>query len=125
MSDVRRWLTKIGLEQLADKFDNAQIDLESLVLLTETDLREMLIAMGPRRKLLAAIAEMGKTSTSPDNRNPVERRQLTILFCDMVGSTEFASRLDPEDFSQLTQVYLARCSALARLHEGWVANYVG
>ncbi|PZM09990.1 AAA family ATPase [Rhizobium tubonense] len=125
MSDVRRWLIKIGLENLADKFDDAQIDLGCLALLTERDLRELRIPMGPRRKLLVAIAEMPKARISPENRNPMERRQLTIFFCDMVGSTEYASRLDPEDFSQLTQAYLARCSALARAHGGFVANYIG
>lgn len=125
MSDVRRWLARLGLGQFADKFERAQIDLESLPLLTERDLRELRIPVGPRRKLLAAIAEMRKPASVPEVRNPAERRQLTIVFCDMVGSTEFASRLDPEDFSQLTQVYLSRCSALAKSHGGLVANYVG
>lgn len=125
MSDVRRWLAGLGLGQFADKFDGAQIDFESLPLLTEKDLRELRIPVGPRRKLVAAIAKMRKPASAHEVRNPVERRQLAIMFCDMVGSTEFASRLDPEDFSQLTQVYLSRCSALAKSHGGLVANYVG
>ncbi|MBB3318838.1 MULTISPECIES: adenylate/guanylate cyclase domain-containing protein [unclassified Rhizobium] len=124
MSDIRRWLADIGLDNLGDQFEHSQIDLESLPLLTERDLREMRIRTGPRRKLLAAIAEM-RTPRQTDRRNPVERRQLTILFCDMVGSTEFAAILDPEDFSHMTQQYLARCSALAKSHGGYVANYVG
>ncbi|MBY3270156.1 adenylate/guanylate cyclase domain-containing protein [Rhizobium laguerreae] len=125
MSDVGRWLAEIGLEHLAEQFAYAQIDLHNLPLITEHDLIEMGVRVGPRRTLLAAIAAMKTPSMARAEKNPVERRHLTILFCDMVGSTEFAARLDPEDFSQLTQLYLARCSAIARSHGGYVANYVG
>ncbi|MDX0524349.1 putative ATPase [Sinorhizobium medicae] len=126
MSDVTTWLAEIGLQHLAGKFADAQIDFDTLALLSEQDLRELGIPLGPRRKLLAAIAALGR-SVRPQGSDPtpVERRQLTILIGDMVGSTEYASRLDPEDVSQLTQTFLSRCSALAKTHGGFVANYVG
>jgi len=125
MSDVTTWLAEIGLQHLANKFADAQIDFDTLALLSDHDLRELGVPLGPRRKLLAAIAALGRSPPHAGDRTPVERRQLTILVGDMVGSTEYASRLDPEDFSQLTQSFLSRCSALARSHGGFVANYVG
>lgn len=123
MSDVRIWLAEIGLQHLTDIFADAQIDFETLALLSDQDLRELGIPVGPRRKLLAAIAALALPASG--YRKPVERRQLTILIGDMIGSTEYALSMDPEDYSQLTQTFLSRCSALARSHNGFVANYVG
>jgi len=125
VNDIEKWLTAVGLAQLAQKFARAQIDLDSLRLLNDKDLRELRIPMGPRRKLVAAIAAMEQPGDAKAQRSPPERRQVTILFCDMVGSTEYAARLDPEDFSDLTQSYLTRCGGLARSHGGFVANYAG
>lgn len=125
MSDIKKWLADVGLAQLAQKFTRAQIDLDSLKLLNDKDLRELRIPIGPRRKLMAAIAAMEQPVDAKVQRSPPERRQVTILFCDMVGSTEYAARLDPEDFSDLTRSYLTRCGGLARSHGGFVANYAG
>ncbi len=123
MDDIAHWLEGLGLAHLAPLFARAEIDMESLRLLTETDLREMQVALGPRRKILAAIrqliAEDAAAATS------VERRPLTILFCDLVGSTEYATSLDPEDFTKLTQAYLAECTSAVRDHNGIAANYIG
>lgn len=125
MSDIDKWLTEMGLAHLAQTFARAQIDFDSVKLLTNEDLREMRIPLGPRRKLLAAVAAMASAPAADDFRKQAERRQLTILFCDMVGSTEYATRLDPEDFSDLTQKYLNRCAGLSKAHGGFVANYIG
>jgi predicted ATPase/class 3 adenylate cyclase len=125
MSEIDNWLLDMGLAHLAQTFARAEIDLDGLPLLTDQDLREMQIPLGPRRKLLAAIAAIAQSPPAKPRNKQSERRQLTILFCDMVGSTEYAARLDPEDFGELTQSYLARCSGLARSHGGFVANYVG
>ena len=125
MSDIETWLMELGLAHLAQAFARAEIDFDSLRLLTDKDLRDMRIPLGPRRKLLSAIAGTGPLPPVGNLRKPPERRQLTILFCDMVGSTEYAARLDPEDFSDLTQNYLNRCAGLAKSHRGFVANYVG
>lgn len=123
MDDVVNWLDKLGLAHLADAFARAQIDMDSLRLLTEDDLREMQIAIGPRRKILAGIRLLIADDAAATSS--VERRQLTILFCDLVGSTEYATRLDPEDFTKLTQAYLAECTSAVRTHNGIAANYIG
>lgn len=125
MSEVDKLLLEIGLARFAQAFARAEIDFDSLPLLTDDDLREMQIPLGPRRKLLTAFAALTSTQIPNPSRKQPERRQLTILFCDMVGSTEYAARLDPEDYSDLTQGYLNRCSGLARSHRGYVANYIG
>ncbi|MDM9625612.1 adenylate/guanylate cyclase domain-containing protein [Rhizobium sp. S152] len=123
MDDIAHWLERLGLAHLAPLFARAEIDMESLRLLTEADLKEMQVVLGPRRKILAAIkqlvAEDAAAATS------VERRSLTILFCDLVGSTEYATSLDPEDFTKLTQAYLAECTSAVRDHNGIAANYIG
>lgn len=125
MSDVDKWLIDIGLAHLAQTFARAEIDFDGLKLVTDQDLREMQIPLGSRRKLLVALAAMGHPSVPELEYGQSERRQLTILFCDMVDSTRYATQLDPEDFSELTQRYLGRCGIIARSHGGFVANYVG
>ena len=126
MSDVRKWLSELSLEHFADSFARGQIDFDSLRLLSDADLQEMQIPLGPRRKILAAIEQLkGASEPARPAPAPVERRQLTILFCDLVGSTEYAVRLDPEDFTKLTQNYLDQCNAAVRYHNGIAANYIG
>nr|WP_237358490.1 adenylate/guanylate cyclase domain-containing protein [Rhizobium etli] len=126
MDEVLTWLNALGLGRLGDAFVQAQIDFDALRLLSDDDLKELGIPLGPRRKILSAIAQLDE-AREPHQRPmvPVERRPLTILFCDMVGSTEYAARLDPEDFSKLTQTYLNRCAALVKAHGGFTANYIG
>jgi class 3 adenylate cyclase len=125
MSNIDKWLIDIGLAHLAQTFARAEIDFEGLKLVTDQDLREMQIPVGPRRKLIAALTAMSHPPAAALEDGQRERRQLTILFCDMVDSTRYAAQLDPEDFSELTQNYLARCGTIARSHGGFVANYVG
>ena len=125
MSDVDKWLIDMGLAHLAKTFARAEIDFEGLKLVTDQDLREMQIPVGPRRRLIAALSAMSHPPEAALEGGQRERRQLTILFCDMVDSTRYAAQLDPEDFSELTQNYLARCGTIARSHGGFVANYVG
>ena len=126
MEDVAKWLSGLGLKRLEGTFARFQIEFDVLRLLSDQDLREMQIPLGPRKKLLAAI----KALKEPGDRlsqsgGSTERRQVTALFCDLVGSTEYAVRLDPEDFGKLTQRYLERCSSVVRNNNGMVANYVG
>jgi class 3 adenylate cyclase len=126
MDDVAKWLSDLGLQQLAGTFARFQIDYDVLRLLSDQDLREMQIPLGPRKKVLAAIKglnEPGDHHSQPPGFT--ERRHVTALFCDLVGSTEYAVRLDPEDFGKLTQTYLERCGSVVRNNNGMVANYVG
>jgi class 3 adenylate cyclase len=113
--DVAQWLRGLGLDQYAGAFRDNDIDGAILPELTAEDLAGLGIAsIGHRRKLLAAIATLREppaaapaAAPSADN-SAVERRQLTILFCDVVGSTELATRLDPEDLREVIGAYHRR-----------------
>jgi class 3 adenylate cyclase/tetratricopeptide (TPR) repeat protein len=128
MDDIGRWLTALGLGQYTESFRRKEIDLESITLLTDRDLEEMGVALGPRKKILAAIALLPPAffSVPMQTDTPVaERRHLTILFCDMVASTEYADNLDPEDFQRLMEKFLQTCSVVVQRHRGLVATYHG
>ncbi|WP_077966018.1 AAA family ATPase [Ensifer adhaerens] len=125
MDDVRKWLEGLGLAHFADIFTQSQVDGDSLRMLSEDDLREMEIPVGPRKKIAAAIKLLNADQVAKSFATSAERRQLTILFCDLVDSTGYATRLDPEDFTGLTKAYLAECTAAVRNHNGITANYAG
>jgi len=104
--DIGEWLEKLGLGRYAESFADNEIDLQALPHLTEQDLEGIGVALGARRKLLAAIAELGDADEpatvddGSDKRSASaegERRQLTVMFCDLVGSTALSEQLDPED----------------------------
>src|SRR5713226_2874426 len=134
--DLAEWLRGLGLEQYARAFRDNDIDGEVLLRLTAEDLRELGVAtIGHRRRLLAAIAALGdaqpaaEPSPAPapalDAASAAERRQLTVMFCDLVGSTALSVRLDPEDLREVIGAY-HRCVAdtIARF-AGFVAKYMG
>jgi class 3 adenylate cyclase len=133
--DVAAWLRGLGLEQYAPAFRDNDVDGEVLPELTADDLISIgVISVGHRRKLLAAIAVLGVavpaatvTAASPDApaQADAERRQLTVMFCDLVGSTALAGRNDPEDLREVIGAY-HRCVAetVARF-DGFVAKYMG
>src|SRR6267378_4368986 len=115
--DVAEWLRGLGLEQYAPAFRDNDIDEEVLRRLTGEDLRELgVTSIGHRRRLLDAIAALG-TAEAPPAPTPVpiaaseaERRQLTVMFCDLVGSTALSARFDPEDLREILGAY-HRCVA--------------
>src|SRR5215472_14869638 len=138
--DVAAWLRGLGLEQYAQLFRDNDIDGEILCGVTAEDLKELGISsFGHRRRLLNAIAALGgepptrdtaqsATSATPAPIPPTieaERRQLTVMFCDLVGSTALSARLDPEDLREVIGAY-HRCVAdtVARF-AGFVAKYMG
>jgi SAM domain (Sterile alpha motif) len=104
--DVAAWLRDLGLKRYEPTFRENEIDWDVLPELTESDLEKLGLPLGPRKKLLKAIAAL-PTETRAVGTDPMpssetttreaERRQLTVLFCDLVGSTELSARLDPED----------------------------
>jgi class 3 adenylate cyclase/predicted ATPase len=137
--DVAAWLRGLGLEQYEPAFHDNDIDGGVLPELTVEDLISIgVISVGHRRKLLAAIATLGtepptvaQSIVSPapgpafTPSVDAERRQLTVLFCDVVGSTELATRLDPEDLREVIGAY-HRCAAEALMRfDGFVAKYMG
>ena len=91
-------------------------------------LEQIGLPVGPRAKVLAAIAHLKKLPQLRDDEirsTPGERRQITVMFCDIVESTKLASRLDPEDFGKLIHTYQRTCDAVVARYEGHVAQYVG
>lgn len=137
MPDVGAWLERQGLGQYAELFESNDIDLEVLVDLHEDDLRELSVSFGHRKRLLKAIAALragqdgrspqaSQTFASPAGLPAGERRQVTVLFCDMVGSTAMtAAAEDPEDMFELIAAYHAACSEVIERFGGYVARLVG
>src|ERR1700720_3636967 len=108
--DMAEWLRGLGLEQYAPAFRDNDIDGEVLRRLTAEDLRELGVAsIGHRRRLVDAIAALGTHPAPPPATAPrtegAERRQLTVMFSDLVGSTALSARLDPEDLREVIAAY--------------------
>ena len=138
--DVAAWLRGLGLEQYAPAFRDNDVDGEVLPELTADDLISIgVTSVGHRRKLLAAIAALGaeptrdlaqpavsatSTPISPPTSD-AERRQLTVMFCDLVGSTALSARLDPEDLREVIGAYHRCCADLITEAGGFVAKYMG
>ncbi|MFP6746319.1 MAG: adenylate/guanylate cyclase domain-containing protein [Alphaproteobacteria bacterium] len=130
---IRRWLEKLGLGEYAVAFEENRLDLTHLPDLSEDDLRELgVTAMGDRKTLLRALEELEGTRTEATvedapQRQPstAERRQLTVMFCDLVGSTALSDRLDPEDMREVMRAYQDAVAAVITAHDGHVANYLG
>jgi class 3 adenylate cyclase/predicted ATPase len=134
--DIRQWLAFLGFDQLADKFVENRIELSHLRDLTEDDLRELgVTAMGDRKSLMRAIAARSETADEvygPEQLVPTEqqsvsgeRRQLTVLFCDLVGFTQLSQRLDPEDLGALIHRYQDAVSGAVARYGGHVAKFLG
>jgi class 3 adenylate cyclase/predicted ATPase len=132
MTGVTEWLKSIGLSEYAQRFGENGIDFSVLRDLTEQDLKELGVLLGHRRKLLRAIAELedaarpkpAKTATEPRRPGEGERRHLTVMFCDLVGSTAIAARLDPEDMRALIGAYHGCISEVIGHHNGKIARYM-
>jgi class 3 adenylate cyclase len=128
--DVAGWLDQLGLPEYAPMFAAQAVDREVLAELSDQDLKDLGIPLGHRKRLLKAIAALAAEATPParpESPSPgtAERRQLTVLFCDLVGSTELSAPLDPEDMGALISAYQACCADVVRRWEGHVAKYMG
>src|SRR5438270_11223603 len=103
MPQIGDWLEKLGLSEYAQRFADNAIDLSVVRDLTEQDLKDLGVLLGHRRKMLRAITELkgdvprSQPGSKPVPRDSAERRQLTVMFCDLVGSSALSARLDPED----------------------------
>src|SRR5215510_3009489 len=135
MQQIADWLERLGLGQYAQRFAENEIDVTVLRHLTDQDLREIGVPLGHRRKILAAIREdMGSTTPvtsepvdhlEPTSQASAERRQVTVMFSDLVGSTALSARMDPEDLRELISAY-RKCAAEAVHRFGsFVARYMG
>ena len=132
--DVGVWLRDLGLEQYGELFRANEIDAEVLPELTEIDLEKLGVPLGHRKRLIKAIAGLGaaeKTAvpqpTSAEANPPevAERRRLTVMFCDLVGSTALSARLDPEDMREVIRSYLDACAGVIARYEGFIAKFMG
>jgi class 3 adenylate cyclase/tetratricopeptide (TPR) repeat protein len=134
--DVARWLAEQGLGQYAEVFAANAVEGEVLLSLTEADLKDLgVFALGHRKKLLQSIAALQmQPYVATSRRAPeahkssavvAERRQLTVLFCDLVGSTELSGRLDPEDLREVIGAYQDACVEVASRFEAYVAKFLG
>src|ERR1700734_4133163 len=117
--DVGDWLCSLGLEQYEALFRESDIDPEVLPELTDQHLKDLGVWFGHRLKMLRAIREMAgeppvkaqpSAPAGPKPQDSAERRQLTVMFCDLVGSTAMSARLDPEDMREILGAY-HRCCA--------------
>jgi class 3 adenylate cyclase len=127
--DIGLWLRGLGLQSYEEAFRTNGVDLDVLPRLTADDLKEIGVsAVGHRRKILDAVGELMAVLPEPVGRkgpDRAERRQLTVMFCDLVGSTALSARLDPEDMQELLQAYHARVGDLVSKYGGFVAKYMG
>jgi class 3 adenylate cyclase len=135
--DIGGWLRGLGLERYEQAFRENEIDLRVLPELTADDLKELgVAAIGHRRLLVKAIAELAagagraaaedEPAASPANATAeAERRQLTVVFCDLVGSTALSARFDPEDLREVIAAYHRTVADVVRTFDGFVAKYMG
>ena len=136
--DVGGWLRNLGLGRYEPAFAANAIDSDVLLELTESDLEKLGIPLGDRKRLIKAIREMhagspGALSTSAvadaQSGQPrvaaAERRHLTVMICDLVGSTALSARLDPEDMGAVIDAYHAACARITLTYDGFLAEFRG
>ncbi|SDD31775.1 SAM domain (Sterile alpha motif) [Variovorax sp. CF079] len=136
MQTIVQWLAEIGMERYAPMFEAQRIELDVIAGLTDADLKEIgIAALGDRKRILLVIAQgIQEVPTShitqaaaslPATAQVAERRQLTVMFCDLVGSTQLAGLLDPEDLRAVIGDYHAAVTAAVAAHNGYVAQLLG
>ena len=130
MSDIRDWLRRNKFEQYADAFEANDIDLDILPELSEGDLEQLGLSLGNRRRLLKAIADRS-AEASPSRpaedagSGDAERRQVTVLFSDMVGSTALSAKIDPELLGGVIRRYQDAAAGAIGRYGGFVAKFMG
>jgi class 3 adenylate cyclase/predicted ATPase len=133
MQQIADWLKTLGLSEYAERFAESDIDTSVLRDLTDQDLKELGVSLGHRRKMLRAIAELAGVAptspqpalTEPKSQDSAERRQVTVMFSDLVGSTALSARMDPEDLREVISAYQKCVTATVDRFGGFVAKYMG
>jgi class 3 adenylate cyclase len=133
MQDLALWLEKLGMSEYAERFAENGIDVSVLCYLTDHDLEKIGVLLGHRRKMLAAIAELvGAVQAPPQpalteskTQDTAERRQVTVMFSDLVGSTALSARMDPEDLREIISAYQKCVAETVQRFGGLVAKYMG
>jgi class 3 adenylate cyclase/tetratricopeptide (TPR) repeat protein len=132
MQNVNAWLASLGLSLYAKSFAEQDIDAEVLRDLTDVDLQKIGVSLGHRKRILRAIAELDegtmtglRSPAKRGNRDEGERRQVTVLFCDLVGSTALSALLDPEDLREVIRRYHAACIGVVAIYGGLITAFLG
>jgi class 3 adenylate cyclase len=133
MQQIADWLEKLGMSEYAERFAESDIDTSVLRDLTDQDLKELGVSLGYRRKMLRAIAELAGVAptspqpvlTEPKGQDTAERRQVTVMFSDLVGSTALSARIDPEDLREVISTYQKCVADTVGRFGGFVAKYMG
>ncbi len=139
MQQIADWLDKLGMSEYAQRFAENRIDFSVLPDLTDQDLEKIGVVLGDRRKILRAIAGLvdgvkaaaQRTAASPEAtstsrpRDAAERRQVTLVFSDLVGSTALSARIDPEDLREVISSYHKCVAETVQRFGGFVAKYMG
>ena len=134
MQQIADWLKMLGMTEYTERFAENKIDTSVLRHLTDQDLKDIGIPLGHRRKMLAAIGELAGVApatpesavrTEPKTQDTAERRQVTVMFSDLVGSTAMSARMDPEDLREVISAYQKCVAETVRRFDGFVAKYMG
>jgi class 3 adenylate cyclase/tetratricopeptide (TPR) repeat protein len=128
MHSVIAWLASLGLAQYEKSFVENDIDWDVLRHLTKEDLAELGLSLGHRKRMLRALAEMRDTPQTIETgttKHDGERRRITVMFCDLVGSTTIAARLDPEDMREVIRGYHRLCTSVMKTYDGLITRFMG
>jgi len=136
MQQIEDWLKKLGMSEYTERFAKERIEIDVLAELTDQDLERLGIPLGHRRRMLRAIRDLGYASvavsppstqagTEPSRQDDAERRQLTVMFTDLVGSTALSTKLDPEDMRSVIGAYHRCVAETVAQFDGFVAKYMG
>src|SRR5262245_18999048 len=131
MQQIADWLEKLGMSEYAQRFAENGIGFAALRHLTDQDLKDIGVLLGHRRIMLAAMQELGSPAVAQPvtaelkRQDTVERRQVTVRFSDLVGSTALSARMDPEDLREIISAYQKCVAETVRRLGGFVAKYMG
>jgi class 3 adenylate cyclase/predicted ATPase len=134
MQQITDWLEQLGMSEYAQCFAENKIDVSVLRYLTDQDLKDVGVPLGHRRKMLAAIANLAGAAPAtpelaagiePKAQQSAERRQVTVMFSDLVGSTALSAHMDPEDLREVISAYQKSVAETVRRFDGFVAKYMG
>jgi class 3 adenylate cyclase/predicted ATPase len=132
--EIAEWLEKLGMSEYAQRFAENDIDASVLPHLTDQSLKELGVSLGHRLKILAAIRGLGgptpatpepAAQVEPKPQDTAERRQVTVMFSDLVGSTALSARMDPEDLREIISAYQKCVAETVQRFGGYVAKYMG
>src|ERR1700694_4702085 len=131
MQQIAEWLKTLGMSEHAKCFAENRIDFSVLPELTDQHLKDLGLPLGDRLKMLRAIRELSSPVSPPPpqpeqrSQDTAERRQVTVMFSDLVGSTALSTRMDPEDLREVISAYQKCVAETVRRFDGFVAKYMG